>query len=49
MILGERSNRELVYLNYKSKFYEFNREDTTSYVEPPYDTDDLHYTIRQYL
>ncbi|WP_296494876.1 DEAD/DEAH box helicase [uncultured Actinomyces sp.] len=44
MILGERSNRELVYLNYKSKFYEFNREDTTSYVEPPYDTDDLHYT-----
>lgn len=44
MILNERSNRELVYLNYKSKFYEFNRETTASYVEPPYDTDDLHYT-----
>lgn len=44
MILDERSNMELAWLNYKSKFYEFNRGDNTSYVDPPCDTDDLHYT-----
>ena len=53
MILKERSDRELVYLKYKSKFREFNRGYSDDYVERNYDTDDLHYTavfvISEYL
>ena len=44
MILKERSDMELSYLKYKSKFREFNRGYTDEYVELDYDTDDLHYT-----
>jgi hypothetical protein len=53
VILKERSDRELVYLKYKSKFREFNRGYSDDYVERNYDTDDLHYTavfvISEYL
>lgn len=53
MILKERSNQELGYLKYKSKFREFNRGVDSGYTERNYDTDDLHYTavfvISEYL
>lgn len=53
MILKDRSDKELLYLKYKSKFREFNRGYDTGYAERNFDTDDLHYTavfvISEYL
>lgn len=53
MILKNRSDQELVYLKYKSKFREFNRGFNAGYAKRNYDTDDLHYTavlvISEYL
>ena len=53
MILKNRSDQELMYLKYKSKFHEFNRGCNAGYAKRDYDTDDLHYTavfvISEYL